>query len=815
MENGFATMEIAFLRKDGTAFPAEVSASLFEVGERKLIQGIIRDITHRARAEAALRESEDRKSAILETALDCILTINHKGDVLEFNPAAEKTFGYSRDEAVGRNMADLIVPHRLREQHRNGMLRHLETGEARVLGKHIELPAIRKDGTEFPVEVAITRIPTDGPPLFTGYLRDITDRKQAEETMRVAKEAAESTSRAKTEFVASVSHEVRTPLNVVMGMTDLALDTGVTPEQKEYLQAIRANSEVLLRLINDVLDFSKIEAGRMVVESVPVDLAGLVESVARSLQPRATNKGLEVTTNIDDTIPRNLVGDSDRLRQVLLNLIGNGIKFTSEGGIVVQLRSEGAHGDKERVHIEVRDTGVGIPDEMREKIFDRFFQIDGTRTRKYGGTGLGLSITRSLIELMGGRIWIDSTVDVGTAVHIELDMETSDRNAVLEPIAGIKPLVERLEAASGMATGQILLVEDHADNQKLATRILTRAGYNVDLAVNGKEAQEKARDFAYDLIFMDLEMPVMDGFEATRRIRALERSSGRQRVPIVALTAHAVEGYRERCLEVGMDDHLAKPVTRRSLLGGAETWVDRSPWVLVVEDSADSRNLVERYLHSSGGCRLLFAEHEDEVRRLVERYTVSMVLLDMELRGTSGYELAGVLRSVPGGDSLALVAMTGHRGPEEEKKCFEAGCSHYIGKPFSKEQLVGLVQEILGTTDTLETGKRPEDAPVAESLPPIDVDIDPELADLIPEFLDSCRVQAEELVTFIESGDFDAVRRAGHNLKGSGEPYGFHELTRLGSLIEQSAQSQEKNKLECYTEQLGNYLRRVRAVPSS
>ncbi|MDA8018986.1 MAG: PAS domain S-box protein [Thermoanaerobaculia bacterium] len=551
--------EIDFVREDGITFPAEVSASLLGVGDRELVQATVRDITERKRAEEILRQSEERKSAMLETALDCIVTIDHRGKILEFNPAAEVTFGYRRDEAIGRSMAELLLPEEYRQAHEEGMARYLATGEARVLGQRLELPALRSDGQVLLMEVAITRLPTSsGEAIFAGYLRDITARKQAEERMSQALGNAREANRAKSDFLASMSHELRTPLNVICGMTELARDEQDEADIGPYLDAISSSADSLLNLIDDLLDISRIEAGRFEIDPRPLIFRRLIEDMSVPFELRADQKGLSFLWQVDESVPVALLLDGPRLKQVLLNLLSNAVKFTDEGTVALKASAKSLGGNRHRLTVVVEDTGIGFDPAMAPRIFERFEQLRRPGGGRPEGTGLGLAISRALAELMGGELQADSAPGEGSSFRLQLDVEEVPR-------WDEKADEERSAAPDSEGTGSILLVDDHAGNRVVAVRFLEKAGYRVTEAASGEEALEilDGEDDSFDLILMDIEMVGLDGFETTSRIRQMPN---REDVPVVALTAHASKGFQEICLAAGMDDYVSKPIDRRHLL---------------------------------------------------------------------------------------------------------------------------------------------------------------------------------------------------------------------------------------------------------
>ncbi|MGD9340295.1 MAG: ATP-binding protein [Chromatiales bacterium] len=500
-----------------------------------------------------------RLSAMVSSSLDGVIAMNAAGVVIEFNGAAESMFGYSADEAIGSKLDDLIVPDHLKDAHRAGMERYLTTGEKHVIGKgRVQLEARRKNGDIFPVELSIASSESEEGEIFVSFLRDISRRVAAEQELIKARDNAVAGEKAKADLIAVMSHEMRTPLNGMLGTLELFDMEKHSPKDREYLEIIRASGKLLLHHVDNVLEISRAEAGKIEIARTIFSVPALVRELIESQRGVAEHRGNTLSVRIDLQGGDYAVGDPIRIRQVLLNLIGNAIKFTRNGYITVEASRQS---QADFIEFRVKDTGIGIAAKDHERIFDDFVTLDASFSRAVGGTGLGLAIVRRLVTAMGGTIKLDSSSGRGSTFRILLPLPVASDNAAASGKAdapgrtavGYQPI----------ARMKILLVEDNRINRIVARDLLEKDGHEVHEALDGQQGMEMARKNSFDLVLMDISMPVMDGIEATRAIRSAEVAG--THLPIVALTANAIPSERDRFLAAGLDDILVKPITLTGL----------------------------------------------------------------------------------------------------------------------------------------------------------------------------------------------------------------------------------------------------------
>jgi PAS domain S-box-containing protein len=583
--------EFRVLWEDGSEHHIQATGQVIrdESGRAVRMVGANWDITARKEAEEALRESHQREQLILGVKEYAMLMLDREGRVTSWNEGAQRIQGYTADEIIGCHFSKFYPPEALAEGKPE---RELEI--ATRLGSYEEEGwRVRKDGTQFWAAVLVTALFDRNGQLrgFGKVTRDITQRKLAEESAKQARIDAEVANRAKSDFLANMSHEVRTPVNAIIGMAHLALRANPTAQQRGYLTKIETAAQTLLGIMNGILDFSKIEAGKMTLEHIVFSLQDVLKDLRDIVGHRAEQKGLPILFSVSPEVPWSLVGDKLRLGQVLINLVNNAIKFTDRGEIKVRVepvdgprKEEGpgkADGERQTLRFSVSDTGIGMTPQQMANLFQAFNQADTSFTRKYGGTGLGLAISRQLAELMGGTITVESEYGVGSTFHFTATFGiaaqgssppgarsegSSSSQGAASPSSALNPV--------SLVGRRVLLVEDNELNRDLAVELLADLGIVVTVAINGQEAVEKVRAHPFDLVLMDIQMPLMDGITATTLIRAQEQF---RNLPILAMTAHAMSGDRQRSLDAGMNDHLDKPVNPHKLTEALVRWMPAIP----------------------------------------------------------------------------------------------------------------------------------------------------------------------------------------------------------------------------------------------
>lgn len=653
------THDVRYLNKDGSSRWIAVAARLLVDmhGQAMGCIGTLNDITQRKVAEDTMRLHE---RALASSSNGIVIVDMRLPDqpIIYTNTSFEKMTGYAAAESLGRNCRFLQAAERDQPQLAEIRQALHERRECRVTVRNY-----RKDGAPFWNELTLSPVKDAQGEVthFIGIQSDITARKEVEEQLVQARHAAEAANRAKSEFLANISHEIRTPMNGIIGMTELTLQTLLDAEQRDNLELVRRSADSLLTLINDLLDFSKIEAGRLELEKVPFRLDELVEEITRSLRLRV-NAGVCMKVHLEPGLDTPILGDRVRLGQVLINLLGNALKFTETGEVVLAVRAASQEEQQLTLHFSVRDTGIGISQDKVPHIFEAFTQADASTSRHYGGTGLGLAICARLVALMGGQIWVDSVAGKGSTFHFLARL-------------GHLPVTDEQQAPVPHLTGKpslpgrplhILVAEDNETNQRLIVRLLENMGHRARIVGNGTEAVAAAGAAQFDLILMDVQMPQMNGIEATEAIREWEKTTKRH-TPIIALTAHAMDTYRQRCLAAGMDDFLTKPIRLEALTLALGRWaaVSVQRAAAAVEAAAmdapvDLQYLGDVFGHDRAAMREILHLFADSIQALHAAIHQASLAKDVQAIGRHAHQLKGSSANI-GARALAQQAQVVER----------------------------------------------------------------------------------------------------------------------------------------------------------
>lgn len=796
-------------------------------------QAVGRDITERKAAEDALRESEAKLRSITSAVADAIVMMDEDGLVTFWNEAAERTFGYSRMEMLGRPLHDIIVPERYRAAYRDGHRRFLESGVGAMIGRTMEIQGIHKDGAEFPIELNIAPVRFGGNWHAIGTVRNIAERKRAEElleenarTLEAANAQLEDAiaqanqlaleaqvaSVAKSDFVANMSHEIRTPLNGVIGMTTLLLDTDLTAEQRDFAETVRTSGEALLSVVNDILDFSKIEAGKMELEAIEFDLRAAVDQVGDILAPRAQEKGLQFTILIHHDVPDYVTGDPGRLRQILLNLAGNALKFTERGEIVVSAQLKSSEERQATVLFEVADSGIGIPEDRLKKLFQPFTQADSSTTRKYGGTGLGLTISKRLCKAMGGDIGVRSVSNEGSTFHFTVNFELAKTPDAAQP--------PDLSALAGM---RLLVVDASTTGRKVYRELLRSLGVSVSEAPDTNTAYETMRHAAadaqpYSVAIVDHFQPHMDAAEFARQVLG---DPVLLRTRLLLVTSWPKRGDAAQMAKNGYAAYLTKPVKRGHLIDAiaavtagpagnveakqklvtqhtlTEAARGRSR-ILLVEDNIVNQKVATRVLEKLG-YRCDIANNGREAFEAAKKTQYGIILMDCQMPEMDGYEATKAIRQHEGGQHYTpIVALTASALRSDYDLCIEAGMDDVLTKPIHVEPLQKALNAYLSENPPVRhKSKEKNNAMSAPNDGPVNLDRlsevtmgDPDLeAELIVTFLADTSQRISELAQLIEAGDVASLGRTAHAIKGSAANMGATALQEIANKLEHIGKS--------------------------
>ncbi len=681
---------------DGTVRTVEVHSTPIITNGQPLLFSIIHDITQQKRTVDELRMTR----ISVDEASDAIYWTTPDARIVDVNPAACRMLGYSREELLRLTIPD-ICPLRDADDWPRHFAELREKGSLKFEAEHLA-----KDRRSIPVEIVTNYVRMGDEERTCAFIRDISQRKEYERELEAARHAAEAANSAKSEFLANMSHDIRTPMNGIIGLGHLALGTDLTPRQRDYLTKITISANGLLQLLNDLLDLSKIEAGKLELEERSFALHPLLQHIMSLAGVGAGVKGVRMDLTMDPEIPRYLLGDSLRLEQILHNLLGNAVKFTPEGEVELSVRILSATGEEVILVFSVRDTGIGMTPEQAGRIFQPFVQADGSTTRNFGGTGLGLSICRRLAELMGGELRVASEAGKGSVFSCTLHFL---RGAPAPEVAQAPDLVTAKAALKGR---RLLVAEDQEINQQVLREILEQAGALVTVVSQGKQAVAAvmASPDSFDAILMDLQMPVMDGYGATTLIR---REWSAERLPIIAMTAHAMVEERDRCLAAGMNDHLSKPVNPDKLYACLMNWIrpgdtprsfppseqphpasdaqERLPdvslprQILIVDDDPVYIRILNGMLPEQLSC--LAAIDGATAITLALRHQPDLILLDAAMPEMDGYEVCRTLKENPATAWIPVILLTSGDGTKDFMDGLTGGAVDYIAKPFDAKDV--------------------------------------------------------------------------------------------------------------------------------
>ncbi|MBN1573895.1 MAG: PAS domain S-box protein [Deltaproteobacteria bacterium] len=894
---------------DGTRTWIEtIKAPIFDDnGEVVGTVGVARDVTERRQIEEKLRENEERYRSLVENLNDVVFNVDLDGNFTYLSPVIEQISGYKAEDFIGKSSANFIHPEDLPgfyEMLKNGMEKKKESYEFR---------GIDKNGATRYMSASGRILKKDGKPVgITGIMTDVTDSRTMREELKAAKMRAEESNRAKSEFLANMSHEIRTPMNAILGFSELLLDENLTEEQRENVRTIYESGNILLTLINDILDLSKIESGKAEINEEVFYLLDLLNNTIALFNLKAEEKGLELNLEIDKDISSQIISDPDKIRQIIINLVGNAVKFSDAGKIDVSVMMGGKDDKKDQLTVSVKDTGIGIPPEKIDAIFEPFSQADASTTRRYGGTGLGLSITKKLVELLGGEIKVSSEVGKGSAFTFSVPVNT--------------PIVDDKETESAVSK-KVLIIEDEPSTLKLYKKYLQKGGFQVISSRLGKDALPLAEEHLPAIIILDLLLPDTVGWEVLRKLKKNEKTSD---IPVIVVS---VLPEKDRAMSLGAIDYVEKPITGRSLAKKIESLTKSKKEkidlkIMVVDDDKPVLDFLSEMLGEEGFTTIPFNEPEAAVEFLKGGNAVDMIILDIFMPGITGFDFMGILKEddrlrkipivfVTGGkisrkdmekfegishtllqksrlttelvvrevdtilrdmrvishkprakavemvrdkalgkillvednevnqrlirkilekanysvniadngaealkmierekynlilmdiqmpvmdgyeatrrikadkrfSSIPVVALTAHAMRGDEDKVKEAGCDGYLTKPINKEELFREIEYRL----------RSKDEKAAEYEAEYKEEEDEELKEIYREYFNKLPEEVDKIKKAMKKGDFDQIRRTAHDLKGTGGAFGQRKISILGGQIEQAAKEEKIEVIE-------------------
>lgn len=772
-----------------------------------LIQSIGRELGHFIERRRSV-EQQSRLAAIVESSRDAIIAKSHDGTILTWNAGAEVVYGFSADDMIGRSIKD-IVP----ESHED---EEPEIRDVLTLGERLEqfeTQRRRADGTLIDVSITVSPIRnSDGIIVGTSTIeRDITQRKQRERELKDARDAAEAANRTKGEFLTNISHELRTPMNAIIGMLELALGEELSAVMADYLQTAHDSAHTLLHLLNDLLDFSRMEAGRFELAPVPFELRDMLDRTMKMLSLRANEKGLELACHVHSDVPEHVQGDDNRVQQVLINLVGNGIKFTQQGEVIVDVHLRSRVDESAILEFHVIDTGIGISKADQEKIFAPFTQADATTTRQYTGTGLGLAICHELVDRMGGELWVESEPERGSTFSFTVCLDLLD-----EPPED----QQQVQAVAELRDMPVLVIDDNKTNRRILEEMLTNWRMqpivvdNGDDALNELKKRSETDDRGVPLILVDALMPNVDGFTFIESAHELGILTGST---VLMLSSADRQVFQERCEELEIAAYLEKPVSQSDLFDALMTALrgpafdrqavsgiqqsDRSLRVLLVEDTPANQKVVEAILKKRG-LEVTIAGNGRDAIDLLQRENFDIVLMDVQMPTMDGFQATEAIRRFDGDKAtIPIIAMTAHAMPGDRERCLEAGMDDYISKPIDAKHLIEIVDRYTTGPENKGdvTAGTPPDSGAASNDDRIDraaallrLGGDEELLnDMIGFFNEDVPKLLQTARGALDAQELPEVRRAAHSIKGLAANLGATKAEEAARTVETAAASDD------------------------
>ncbi len=814
--------DVAHWRELLTAETPEDAIAIAQQGRQQSEAELDIARSHGPTLEAAQQSASDREdletlSLVASRATNAVLIMDADGSIQWTNDAFAAQTGYSNAEVFGERLDKVLFGADTDPKAVRDFQQALRNGHEITE----DVQQYHRDGRTYWVECKLIPIhDTDGKlSRWIGIQSDVTRRRQTEEALRAAKQAAETSSRTKSEFLANMSHEIRTPLNAILGMAELALTTDLSPEQRDYLRTVRSSADTLLQLLNDVLDISKIEAGKMEIEEVDFSLPDVIRETTKALAVKAHEKGLELSVHMPMDITQYLRGDPTRIRQVLFNLVGNAIKFTDRGEVAVEVEEQWRTDEDVGLHFSVRDTGIGIPKDRLQQIFESFTQVDSSTTRRFGGSGLGLTITSQLLRLMNGKIWVQSKQGKGSTFHFTIQLKIGQ-----QPTDASSTHMD----AGTLAGKSVLVVDDNATNRRILEEMLRHWRMRPTLATGAPDALKQLEKASrsnepFDVVLLDAMMPQVDGFGLAEKIQSRpDISCG----TVMMLSSADRPSSAARCRELGIRAHLVKPITASTLLETILTALSqdvtqgrakrpaapldeelaarpepkRSLRVLVVDDHEPNRNLAIKILERRGHA-CIPATDGDEAISACAQDAFDAVLMDVQMPGRDGLSATREIRlqQERSGSQFPIIALTAHALSSDREKCLAAGMDAYLAKPIHARELVALVERITGAAPEKGHNGAPS-SPPTDSQP---FDISAALArmdgewDLLREYIrdvvDDIPQLIDGLWAAIEDGDARSLQMSAHRLKSLVSSYDHSEARQLAQTLEDMGKDGEIN----------------------